>query len=78
VEIAPAQTNLQYPFPANGLALPSLPKTDAGVAVKLWSDPLPTKEGWATLRANHGEFKMRWDTTLLPQVAVWMNFGAWA
>ena len=35
-------------------------------------------DGWATLRANNGEFKMRWDTTLLPQVAVWMNLGAWA
>lgn len=77
-DVAPAGKSLQYPFPANGLDLPSLPKTDAGLAIKLWSDPLSTKEGWATLRADHGEFNMRWDTTLLPQVAVWMNFGAWA
>jgi galactose mutarotase-like enzyme len=70
--------NLQYPFEVPGLKLPSLPETSAERAIKVWSDPLPSGEAWATLRAHDGEFRMRWDATLLPQIAVWMNFGAWA
>ena len=46
------------------------------MALKLWSDPLA--EGWATLRARDGEFRMRWDTEPLPQVGFWLNLGAWA
>ena len=69
---------LTYPFAASGLNLPALPITSAGRAIKLWSDPLPAGEGRATLRAKNAELQMRWDTTLLPQVAAWMNFGAWA
>jgi hypothetical protein len=34
--------------------------------------------GWATLHARDGEFRMKWDATFLPQIAAWMNFGAWA
>ena len=56
--------------------LARLPNPSAGVALKLWSDPCDT--GWATLRARDGEFRMYWDPALLPQVAVWMNFGAMA
>jgi hypothetical protein len=70
--------NLQYPFEAPGLKFPSLPETSAERAIKIWSDPLPAEGGWATLKAHDGEFRMKWDTTLLPQIAVWMNLGAWA
>ncbi|RPH58688.1 MAG: hypothetical protein EHM81_09555 [Chloroflexi bacterium] len=67
-----------YPFAAPGLNLPWLPARDAGRAIKIWSDPLPADEGWAALCAHDGELRMRWDAALLPQVAVWMNLGAWA
>jgi len=73
-----AEKDLQYPFAAPGLSLPLLPEASAGKAIKIWSEPLLEGEGWAALRAHNGELKMRWDVTLLPQVAVWMNFGAWA
>ena len=75
--VSPEQ-NVQYPFAALGLNFPALPVTSAGCAIKIWSDPLPAGEGWAALSANDGELKMRWDVALLPQVAAWMNFGAWA
>jgi hypothetical protein len=54
--------------------LSRLPESDAGVAIKLWSDPLA--EGWASLRAADGALHMRWDVAELPQVAVWLNLGA--
>lgn len=72
------EKNLQYPFAASGLNFPLLPEASVGRAIKIWSDSLPDGEGWAALRANNGELHMRWDVALLPQVAVWMNFGAWA
>lgn len=71
-------SNLAYPFAMPGLAFPRLPETLAGRAIKIWSDPLPSGEGRAAVRAQNGELRMNWDTALLPQVAVWMNFGAWA
>jgi len=72
------EVKLHYPFAASGLDLPNLPATDSSRSIKIWSDPLSKGEGWATLAARDGELCMRWDTALLPQVAVWMNFGAWA
>ena len=54
----------------------SLPEASAAFAFKIWSDPL--SEGWATLRAYDGEFRMFWDIAELPQVAIWMNIGAWS
>lgn len=75
--VSPGQ-NLQYPFAVSGLNFPTLPEISAGLAIKIWSDPLPPGEGWAALCARDGELRMRWDVTLLPQVAAWMNFGAWA
>jgi hypothetical protein len=72
------EKNLQYPFAVSGLNFPKLPETSLGLAIKIWSDPLPPDEGWAALRARDGELRMRWDVALLPQVAAWMNFGAWA
>jgi len=47
-----------------------------GKALKLWSNPL--NAGHASLRASNGALEMRWDKAKLPQVAVWMNLGAWA
>lgn len=67
-----------YPFAMSGLSLPVLPKVNAGRAIKIWSDPLPAGEGWAALRARDGELRMTWEVALLPQVAAWMNLGAWA
>ncbi|MEI7844683.1 MAG: hypothetical protein WCK35_02665 [Chloroflexota bacterium] len=67
-----------YPFTTPGLNLPRLPETSAGLAFKIWSNPLQADAGWAALCAYDGELRMRWDVAHLPQVAVWMNFGAWA
>jgi len=77
-DLVPLDEKLQYPFATSGLNFPVLPETTAGCAVKIWSDPLPEGEGWALLRAHDGELRMHWDVALLPQVAAWMNFGAWA
>jgi galactose mutarotase-like enzyme len=76
--LVPPEKKLQYPFAASGLNFPLLPEPSAGRAIKIWSDPLPTGDGWALLRAQDGELQMRWDVAFLPQVAAWMNFGAWA
>ena len=70
--------NVQYPFAASALNFPWLPEPSVGRAIKIWSDPLPAGHGWAVLCAKDGEFRMSWDVAHLPQVAVWMNFGAWA
>ncbi len=66
----------RFPLIVEGFDLSALPPTSAGISFKLWSEPL--REGWATLAANNGEFRLRWDAALLPQLAVYMNFGAWA
>lgn len=60
----------------NNVDLTSLPEASEAFAFKIWSDPL--SEGWATLRAHDGEFRMSWDIAELPQVAIWMNIGAWS
>jgi galactose mutarotase-like enzyme len=73
-------SDLSYPSSlcvgTNEIDLTSLPDASAAIAFKLWSNPL--SEGWATLRAQDGEFRMYWDAARLPQVALWMNIGAWA
>lgn len=69
--------DVAYPFGLPGLELPVLPEVNAGRAIKIWSDPLGPGEGWAAVRAPNGELRMTWDVALLPQVAVWMNLGAW-
>jgi galactose mutarotase-like enzyme len=61
---------------AHSIDLTVLPDASAGVALKLWSDPLV--EGRAALHARDGAIEMRWDVGQLPQVAFWMNLGAWA
>ena len=71
-------SNLSYPFAMPGLNLPRVPEPSASRSIKIWSDALPLGEGWAALSASNGELRMHWDVNLLPQVAVWMNFGAWS
>ena len=56
----------------------TLPEASAARAIKIWSDPLVDREGRAAIRAKDGGLQMRWDANLLPQVAVWMNLGAWS
>ena len=77
-ELLPSSSNLIYPFAIPGLSLPTIPEPSAARSIKIWSDCLPAGAGWAALGAQNGELRMRWDVALLPQVAVWMNFGAWA
>ena len=72
--------NLPFPLSVHTheteIDLAVFPDVVAGVALKLWSDPLD--QGWATLHAPDGELRMRWDVAQLPQIAFWMNLGAWA
>jgi len=56
--------------------LSRLPDGAAGIAIKLWSDPL--QDGWASLHASDGALHFVWDATHLPQVAYWLNLGAYA
>jgi galactose mutarotase-like enzyme len=71
-------SGLSYPLIARDHDLTTLPDSSAVIALKLWSDPLPEGEGWASMRARDGELRMTWDTALLPQLAFWINLGAWA
>ncbi len=73
--LLPATTGLRAPFEA--VDLNNLPVAN-GSALKLWSDPLPADAGHAALHASDGALQMRWDTALLPQIAFWLNLGAWA
>jgi len=77
-EGAVAETGLRFPLTFGGHDLATLPEPAAGIALKLWSDPLAEGQGWAALRARDGELQMRWDPARLPQVGFWMNLGAWA
>src|SRR5205085_7639655 len=67
-----------FPFDVSGFDLTTLPPCDAGVALKVWSDPLP--EGWAELAApGDGEvLRMTWDPAEIPQVGLWLNAGGWS
>ncbi len=71
------------PFPLSlerpggeAIDLSALPGPEAAVALKLWSAPL--KEGWARVHAPDGALALRWDPASLPQLALWINLGAWA
>jgi hypothetical protein len=71
---------LPFPPPAQLAGMPInlsvLPPVESGVALKVWSDPLPADAGHAAVLAADGALRMRWDVALLPQVAMWMNLGA--
>jgi galactose mutarotase-like enzyme len=75
-----AMSGLAFPLTLNTesgpLPFDPMPGPESAVAMKLWSDPLA--DGWATLTARDGALHMRWDVRDLPQLALWVNLGAWA
>lgn len=58
------------------LNLAEAPSMRAGIACKLWSEPLT--QGWAELVAQDGSVRFRFDPALLPQVGIWLNAGGWS
>lgn len=56
--------------------LQRLPSHQSGVAVKLYSDVL--NAGWVQVIAHDGCLTMDWDLNQVPQLAVWLNAGAWS
>jgi galactose mutarotase-like enzyme len=58
------------------LGLARLPDASAGVAFKLWSEPL--SEGRASLVARDGALRFSFDPRLVPQVGLWANLGGWS
>lgn len=53
-----------------------LAAAEAGIACKLWSEPLSS--GYAALVAADGELRFTFDPAQVPQIAVWLNAGAWS
>ena len=76
----PDGRGLQWPFTVHSdghaVALDPLPGPDAGIAFKIWSDPLSA--GWATLDAPRAALHLRFDVSEVPQLAVWLNAGGWS
>ncbi len=73
---APAPGPQPWPPQTALCPFPDLPAPDSGVACKLWSEPLV--EGWAELIGAAGRLHFSFDPALLPQIALWVNAGAWA
>lgn len=77
--ITPDQ-QLSFPFAVaagdRSFELGVLPERSAGIALKVWSDPLP--DAWATVTVPDGELGMRWGGGEWSQLALWFNLGAWA
>ncbi|HKQ12465.1 MAG TPA: hypothetical protein VJT80_03475 [Steroidobacteraceae bacterium] len=75
----PGNAGLRWPISvrrnAHSIALDPLPGPDAGIAFKIWSDPL--REGWTRLVARNGALRMRFDVGEIPQIALWLNAGGW-
>lgn len=69
---------LRFPFEValgeHTMGLDVLPPRDAGIALKVWSEPLA--EAWAALRAPDGELHLRWGGGEWSQLALWFNLGA--
>jgi len=61
---------------ATTLDLQRLPAHQSGMAVKLYSDVL--NAGWVQVIARDGCLTMDWDITQVPQLAIWLNAGAWS
>ena len=61
---------------ARELHMAQLPDRSAGVAFKLWSEPLA--EGWTALEAPDGRFEFVFDPQQVPQVGLWVNAGGWS
>ncbi|MBM4412934.1 MAG: hypothetical protein FJ040_05740 [Chloroflexi bacterium] len=62
--------------PTSMLDLQRLPPQQSGVAAKLYSAHLAA--GWVQLIAHNGCWTMEWDTHEVPQLALWLNAGAWS
>lgn len=60
----------------NLLNLQRLPSRQSGMAIKLYSNRLDT--GWAQVVAHDARLTLSWDCTQVPQLAVWINAGAWS
>lgn len=58
------------------LDLHHLPTHTSGVAAKLYSDHLPA--GWVQVVARDGCLTMEWSLHEIPQLAIWLNAGAWS
>jgi hypothetical protein len=58
------------------LDLTHLPDVTSAMTAKLYSDVLPS--GWVALQAANGRLTMRWDSAEIPQLAVFINAGAWS
>jgi galactose mutarotase-like enzyme len=75
----PQRHGLHWPMSVRShgrdIRIDPLPGPDAGVAFKIWSEPLT--EGWTTLIANDGSLRMRFDVAEIPQIALWLNAGGW-
>ena len=71
---------LRWPFVLQGASGPvdlaTLPGPEAGVAFKVWTEPL--SEGWAELRARDGRLRFSFDVAEVPQVGLWLNAGGWS
>jgi galactose mutarotase-like enzyme len=71
---------LRWPFALQGATGPvdlaTLPGPEAGVAFKVWTEPL--SEGWAELRARDGLLRFVFDVSEVPQVGLWLNAGGWS
>jgi galactose mutarotase-like enzyme len=76
----PQRAGLCWPVPVrcdgHDIRIDPLPGPDAGVAFKIWSEPLV--EGWTRLVADDGALRMRFDVAEIPQVALWLNAGGWS
>lgn len=76
----PQRQGLRWPMPlrrdGHDILIDPLPGPDAGVAFKIWSEPLA--QGWTRLVANDGALHMRFDVGQIPQVALWLNAGGWS
>jgi galactose mutarotase-like enzyme len=76
----PRSIGLEWPFTVYSdereIALDPLPGPDAGIAFKIWSEPLT--EGWATLSAPQGSLRFGFDVAEIPQIALWLNAGGWS
>lgn len=64
------------PTPTQTLDLGHLPDPAVAYGIKLYSDHLP--RGYARLQASDGAFSFSWQTSEVPQLAIWFNAGAWA
>ena len=58
------------------LDLTHLPAVTSAMTAKLYSDVLPS--GWVALQAANGRLTMSWDSAEIPQLAVFINAGAWS